>query len=200
MNVEEYRGWFIAGSLVLMLAAATPTLALFIRLPSGSEKFSELWLLGSRHEAEDYPFNITVNENYKVYVGIGNRLGYSAYYRVYVKFRNQTQPLPVASNSTPSPLPALYEFNFFVKDSEIWEAPLNFKVLEITSSNDSMTVGSLSINDVTFLVNSLSAWDTERNGFYYQLFFELWSYNTTLQGFQYHNRYVRIWLNVTRGI
>lgn len=197
MRVEEYRDWFMVGSLALMLAAATPTLALFVHLPSGSESFSELWLLGPGHKAEGYPFNVTVNGDYRVYVGVGNRLGYSAYYRVYVKFRNQTQPLPVDSNSTPSPLPPLYEFDFFVRDGEVWESLLNFRVLGVERSNDSMTVNSLSINGVAFGVNSTSLWDAEKNGFYYQLFFELWLYNMTSQGFQYHSRHVRMWLNVT---
>jgi len=195
--VEEYRGWFIVGILALMLVSASPTLALFIRLPTGSERFSELWLLGTGHKAEDYPFNVTVNENYKVYVGVGNHLGYSAYYMVYVKLRNQTQPLPIDSNATPSPLPPLYEFNFFVRDGTVWETLLNFKVLDIEHSNDIMVLKILSINDITFRVDSVSVWDSIRNGFYYQMFFELWLYNMTSQSFQYHARFVRLWLNMT---
>lgn len=197
MLVEEYRGWFIVGILALMLVSASPTLALFIRLPTGSERFSELWLLGTGHKAEDYPFNVTVNENYKVYVGVGNHLGYSAYYMVYVKLRNQTQPLPIDSNATPSPLPPLYEFNFFVRDGTVWETLLNFKVLDIEHSNDIMVLKILSINDITFRVDSVSVWDSIRNGFYYQMFFELWLYNMTSQSFQYHARFVRLWLNMT---
>jgi len=200
MNVEVHRGWFIAGSLALMLTAATPALALFIRLPNGSERFSELWLLGPSHKAEDYPFNVRVNETYSIYAGVGNRLGYSAYYMVYVKFRNQTQPLPIDSNATPSTLHTLYEFNFFIRDGEVWETLLNFKILDAESSNESMSVNNLSINEIPSGVDSLSVWDEARNGFYYQLFFELWLYNMTSQHFQYHNRFVGIWLNVTRWV
>jgi len=197
MNVEVYRGWFIVGSLTLMLAAAAPTLTLFINMPIGSERFSELWLLGPDKKAEDYPFNVRVNETYRVYVGVGNHLGYSAYYRVYVKFRNQTQPLPVASNATPSTLPELCEFDFFVMDSTVWEALLKFEILGVQRLNGSMIVKSLSINEITYLIDSFSAWNSVRNGFYYQLFFELWLYNMTSQSFGFHNRFVGIWLNVT---
>lgn len=197
MNVEAYRGWFAAGSLALMLAAASPTLALFIRVPSGSERFSELWLLGPSHMAEDYPFNVRANETYSVYVGVGNHLGYSSFYRVYVKFRNETQPLPDASNSTPSSLSELYEFDFVVPENQVWEELLDFTFHIAAHSNDFVTVESLLINDVTFMVNGTALWNVEREGFFYQLFFELWLFNNMSQNFEYHNRFVSLWLNMT---
>lgn len=197
MNVEKYRGWFVAGSLALMLLAASPALAWYVHLPSGSERFSELWLLGPTHRAEDYPFSARVNETYSVYVGVGNHLGYSAYYRIFVKFRNQTQPLPTASDATPSPLPTLYEYDFFVRDSQIWETLLNFKILDTESLNNYLIVKNLSINDVPIRSDGFLAWDNVTNGFYYQLFLELWLYSVTSQTFLYHNRFVGIWLNVT---
>jgi len=193
----QHRGWFIVGSLALMLVAVAPTSALYVRLPNGSESFSELWLLGPGHKAENYPFNIKDNEVHSIYVGVGNRLGYSACYGVFVKFRNQSQPLPVNSNSTPSPLPVLYEYNFFVRDGEIWETLLSFRVMNVDRLNGSMNLGILSINDVSFQVDSVSAWDLERKGFYFQLVLELWFYNTKSKSFDYHNRFVGIWLNLT---
>ena len=196
-KIEEYRSFFMTGSLILILIAAVPTLGLFIRIPDGSERFSELWLLGPTRKAEGYPFNVQVNESYLVYVGVANRLGRSAYYRVYVKLRNQTQPLPSASNSSPSTLPPLYEFDMFIGDDEIWEEPLNFTILELSTYNNITLLKRLRINGVTFQINTFSEWAEERSGFYYQLFFELWLYNMTLSSFQYHNRFVGIWLNVT---
>ena len=197
-KIEEYHGFFVTGSLILMLIAAVPALGLFIRIPDGSEDFSELWLLGPTRKAEGYPFNVTVNESYLIYVGVANRLGRSVYYRVHVKLRNQTQPLPTASNSSPSMLPPLYEFDMFIGDDEIWEKPLNFTILEALTDNDTMLLKSLEINEYVFQVDEFSVWDEERRGFYYQLFFELWLYNTTSSSFQYHNRFVGIWLNMTR--
>ena len=196
-KVEEFRGLFMTGSLVLMLIAAVPAFGLFIRIPDGSERFSELWLLGPTGKAEGYPFNVQVNESYLVYVGVANRLGRSAYYRVYVKLRNQSQPLPVASNSSPSMLPPLYEFDVFVGDDEVWEKPIDFAVLEVLTANDSMLLRSLQVNGFVFQVDEVSLWDGERGGFYYQLFFELWLYNMTSSSFQYHNRFVSLWLNMT---
>jgi len=196
-KIEEYRGLFMTGSLILILIVAAPTLGLFIRIPDSSEKFSELWLLGPTRKAEGYPFDVQVDESYLIYVGVANRLGRSAYYRVYVKLRNQSQPLPAASNSSPSMLPRLYEFDMFIGDDEVWEKPLDFAVLEVLTANDTMLLKSLEINEYVFQVDEFSVWDEERLGFYYQLFFELWLYNTSSSSFRYHNRFVGIWLNMT---
>jgi len=197
MIAEDYRSWFMVGSLALMLVAASPTLALFIHLPSGSERFSELWLLGPGHKAEDYPSSVRVNKTYSVYVGVGNRLGYSAYYKIFVKFGNQTQPLPVDSNATPSSLPELYRYDFFVRDDEVWENLLNFSISDINRYDDFLVVNSLSINEVSFRVGILSVWDVVRSGYYFRLFLELWLYNMESQSFKYHSRFVSLRLNVT---
>jgi len=197
MNLDEYRVVFVAGSLVLILIAAAPTLGLIVPFPSGSERFSEFWVLGPGHMAEGYPFNVVVNGSYSVFVGVGNHLGVSAYYLVCVKFRNQSEPLPNATVSEPSPLPSLYEYRAFVVDGGVWEAPLTFSVLKASRNDDSMFVDRLFINDVVFVVNSSARWDSEYKGFYFQLFLELWLYDTALQKFQYHNRFVGIWLNMT---
>jgi uncharacterized membrane protein len=197
MSVRDYRTLFAATSLVLILIAAFPALSMVVPLPKGSERFTELWVLGPNHMAEDYPFNVTVYEQYRVFVGIGNHMGSSARYLVYVKFRNQIQPPPDTSNSEPSPLPPLYEFQVFVADGETWESPVNFSILKVSRLEDSCLVRRVLINGVIFSVDSPSNWDSERNGFYYQLFFELWLYNTTLRGFQFHDRFVGIWLNMT---
>ncbi len=196
-KIEGYRSIFITGSLILTLIAALPILGLFIHIPDSSERFSELWLLGPSRKADGYPFNIQANESYLIYVGVANRLGRPAFYRVYVKLRNQTQALPTTSNSSSSILPPLYEFNMFIKDDEVWEEPLNFTILEMSTPNNTTLLKRLRINGVIYQINSFSEWDEKRNGFYYQLFFELWLYNMTSSSFQYHNRFVGIWLNMT---
>ena len=197
MNLEDYRTVFAVTSLALMLVAVAPTLSMVVPFPRNTERFSELWVLGPNHMAEGYPFNVRVGEQHSVFVGVGNHMGCSAYYVVYVKFRNQTQPLPDASKSTPSPLLPLYEFRAFVVDGTAWEAPLTFTFLEVSRLEDSCLVRRMSLNDVIFSVDSPSTWDSENDGFYYQLFFELWLYDVTSRSFQFHDRFVGIWLNMT---
>jgi len=55
----------------------------------------------------------------------------------------------------------------------------------------------LMMNGVTFNVDKSASWDVENNGYYYQLFMELWIYNVEFQAFEFHNRFVGLWLNMT---
>jgi len=191
MELREYRKLFLDASLILMLIAASPVLGMVVSIPMGREFFSEFWILGPNHKAEGYPFDVGINETQgPVYVAVRNHLGYSVYYLVYVKLRNQTQPS--ANRTMPSPLEPIYEFLFFLSDRELWETPFVFSF-----QGEPSVISGVSINGDVLLANCSSAWDPEREGFYYQLFFELWLYNVTLRDFEYHDRYVWMWLNVT---
>jgi hypothetical protein len=196
LKIEDHKVVFASVGLIGVLLFASPTLGLVLRL-SGGERFSELWVLGPGRMAEDYPFNVGADVNYLVYVGVGNHMGCSAYYVVYVKFRSQTESLPNATAGTPSPLPPLFEFRLFVEDGKSWEAPLRFSFSNVSFSENRSFVGSLMINGVTFNVDKLASWDVENNGYYYQLFMELWIYNIESSDFEFHNRFVGLWLNMT---
>lgn len=193
LRLQYYRNLLLAACLIALLLAALPALSVLVTFPKVGERFSELWLLGPYHMAENYPFNVTAGQPYTVYLGIGNHMGSSAYYAVYVKFRNQTQPLPNATASTPSSLPVLYEIRAFVQEGQTWEKLITFSVWYQNSS----VVNRLVINDRSVWTNSSTFWDPERDGFYYQLFFELWIYDTSSKNFGFHNRFVGIWLNMT---
>jgi hypothetical protein len=194
MNLNEYRMAFAVGSLILILLVTVPTLNLVLSSPSGAEKFSEFWVLGPNHVLADYPSNVQVNQTNRVFVGVRNHMDSTLHYMIYVKFRNQTQPLPDALNSMPSSLPPLYEYHAYVADGGTWEAPLDFSVLRASRVGNSTLVSDISLNDMVFSVNSYA---TENSGFSYEIFFELWIYNTTSMSFQYHNRFVGFGLNIT---
>lgn len=197
MNFQDYRTFFIVGSLVSVLLAASPALSLVVSFPRGGESFSELWLLGQNHMVEDYPFNVQAGEDYSLFLGVGNHLGRSAYYLVCAKFRNQTQSLPNASISEPSSLSSAFEFRFFIADGDVWETPVIFQVLSASFRGNVVVVDSVSVNDRAFQVGCSLTWDSENSGFFFQLFFELWLYNSARSSFQFHDRFVGIWLNVT---
>jgi len=197
MNLEDSRTLLTTAGFVLMLVAASPILGMIIPFSGSSERFSELWVLGPNHMAEDYPFNVTIGEEKQIFVGVGNHMGLSAYYAVYVKLRNQTQTPPDSTTSTSSPVAPLYEFRTVIADGETWEVPVTFSFLEASRFEDSFAVNKISINDEAFVVDYSSTWDSENNGFFYQLFFELWIYDDASSSLRYHNRFVGIWLNMT---
>ncbi len=199
MTLEDYRLLFIVVALSLSLVSASPTLSLVIPFGSRYERLSEFWVLDPNHMIEEYNSSIVVNETYGVFVGGANHMDSTVYYRIYVKFRNWTQPLPDKLNSKPSPLSPLCEFRFVVADGDMWEAPLTFEMQNVSFSGDSVFVSDVILNGVAFSVDLPSRWDPERHGFYFQLFFELWLFDLASRSFQYHNRYVGIWLNMTRS-
>jgi hypothetical protein len=197
MNLENSKMVFIAIGLVSMLLFGSPTLALVVPLPSG-EKFSELWLLGPNQMATGYPFNVSENVNYTVYVGVGNHMGSSAYYIVEVKLRNETEPLPDLEAGTESPLPSLYENRLFVQDGGTWESPLVFSFSGVSFGANQSRIEGLTINGVELNVEKEVSWDAERSGYYYELFIELWIYNANSNpSFEFNNRFVGLWLNMT---
>jgi len=199
MSLEDFKLLYVLSCLGLGLIILSPTLAMVVKLPSG-ERFSELWLLGSGHMAEDYPFNVAEGQACKVYLGIGNHMGGLEYYKVYVKFRNQTEHLPDALNGTPSILDPVLEYRMFLRENEVWEREVLFSFEGISFDGNFCKVSSLVVDGCMLNVDKSAVWDEENHGFYFQLFFELWVYNNTLADFQYHNRFVWIWLNMTVSI
>ena len=197
MKFQDYRTVFQVSSLALVLLAASPALSLIVSFPQGGESFSELWLLGPNQMAENFPFNIQVGEKNSLFLGVRNHLGNSAYYLVSVKFRNQTQPLPSINSSEPSSLPSIHEFQFILADGNVWETPVTFEVLDASVEGDLMVIRSISINGKIVQVDCRSIRDSDRNEFYFKLFFELWVYNSKSSTFEFDERFVGIWLTVT---
>ena len=196
MTYEDLKLSYVISCLVLGLIISSPTLGMVVKFPRG-ESFSELWILGPNRMAEDYPFNVSANEVYSVYLGVGNHMGSSAYYVVYVKFRSQLEPLPNITTGTPSPLPALSEYRVILEDGKTWEAPLEFSFSEVSFIENQCLVANCVVNDVASRVDTTALWDAENNGYYYQVFVELWIYNLASKGLQFHNRFASIWLNMT---
>lgn len=199
MKLDDYKAVFIAVGLVGVLLFASPALALVLHLPA-SEKFSELYILGPGHMASDYPFNVSAGVDYLVYVGVGNHMGSSTYYVVYVKFRNEPEPLPNAATGVPSALAPLYEYRLFLGDNESSEVPLTFSFSSVSFSDNQSTVGNLVINGIQHSVSNSVLWDAENSGYYYQVFVELWIYNVESDAFTFHNRFVGRWLNMTASL
>ena len=196
LELEDCKVLFCVVGLAGVLLLASPTLSLVWRLPGG-ERFSELWVLGPGHMAEDYPFNVTADESYSVYVGVENHMGSSAYYAAYVKFRNQSESLPNVTAGTPSPLSPLYEYRVFLEDGETWEAPVTFSFSGISFFENRSLVERFIVDDDVFGVDKSALWDEENNGYFYQLFIELWIYKAESDAFEFHNRFVGVWLNMT---
>lgn len=196
MKLEGYKLIFIAVGLIGVLLIATPAIANAIHLPGG-EQFSELYLLGPDQIAANYPSNIAVGQNYSVYVGVGNQLGSSAYYVLYVKLGNETDSLPNDTLGTPSSLPPLYEYRFSIQNNMNLESLMNFSVSNASISGSNSRINALLINGVAFNVDKPAMWDSNSTTFTYRLLFELWTYSPQSNLIQFDNRFVYLQLNLT---
>ncbi len=196
MSIDAFRLFYGLLCLSLCCVVLLPALTYVLTLPEG-KGFSELWWVGEGHTAEKYPLSVVPQTDYRVFVGVENHMGYLHHYLVYVKLANQTQPLPDPSISAASPLSPLYEFRLFLQENATWESPVVYAFYNVTREADTLHVWGFSINDVDFNVDYVSSWDSENGGFYFQLFFELWHYDSTSQSFEFNNRFVKIWLKVT---
>jgi uncharacterized membrane protein len=196
MTLDDYRILFLVVILGLALIAASPVLALVLP-QDGNEGFSNFWMLGSDHMAEGYPSNVVAEEEYNVFIGVENQMGDSEYYMVILKFGNSSQSFPNVDGFVPSTLLPLYEYRFFVGNGEVWESPVNFSFQDVVVDGDVLSIGKVVVDGISLPVNAYTHWTAERNGFYFQLFFELWRYDVSLKSFSFDNRFVGLWLNMT---
>ncbi len=226
MNLQQYKLPFIVVAAILALLVASPALQRVLVYPE-TEFFTELGLLGPGHMAENYPYNITSNQDYSLFLQIRNNLGSAAYYMVDVKFRNETQSAPNSFEGTPSALNPLYSIPVFVADKESFEIPVNFafdysfrNVTRLIYYNvtvpgeagqnattkevaENVTLLQANFNSLTFngvnlpLTGLSSDWNATQSRFYGNLIFELRVYNSSLGYFVFHDRFVDLKFNMT---
>jgi len=202
LSMKEYGLLYWVAVGVIALLVASPFLSRVLVYPR-TEFFTELWILDADHRAENYPFNVTRNQSYTIYLSVGNRLGYCAYYLVQVKFRNQTQTAPTSfgpiESRLPSGLPSLFNMTVFVADEQVLEIPITFSFNYTWDEQFSkVKLSSLRLNGVELnMSNCILSWDADEKAFRGFLFFELWLYNSSVNSFNYHGRFVGLWFNMT---
>ncbi len=194
---QQYRVFIVIAIMVLALVVVSPVISKYL-VPPQTEYLSELSILGPYHNAT-YPYNLTSGDIYPLYLSVTNRLGESAQYQIQVKFRTPTQPAPNSFNHTFSSLPSLCNFTFFVADKESLELPLNVSFnYQETPFRREVELSELVVNDNPIDANStVIAWDSRNNAYLGSLFFELWLYNDDTGIFEYHERYVSLWVNLS---
>ena len=188
---------FIVVAGVMALLVASPAFQRVLVYPQ-TEFFTEAWILGSQHIAENYPFNITTAVESKIFLGLSNHLGNFSYYKVQVKLRNQNQSGADSFNRTSSNLPSLYNIYAFVSDNGTWELPVSFSLNYVSEGNESQVdLYNLVYNGITLdLSGYVATFDAEREQRLVNLFFEVWIYDDVLGEFRYHERFVGLWLNL----
>ncbi len=197
VSFKSYQTYLIVVVLVVALVGASFVFGDLDFFPDTSEKFSEFWLLDADRMTESYPFNVSSGDSYSVFVDVANQMGSSQQYRVYAKFRDSNQSVLERNTGLPSSSSPLYEFEFSVEDEEVWESAVNFGFQGVSVEEDVLTVGDVIINGVVHSVDASTNWNSTRNGFYFELFFELWRYDVEVESYSYTDLSLGLWLNMT---
>jgi uncharacterized membrane protein len=194
MSLQRNKTLILVIVAIAALFLASPVLQQLIVTPQ-TDYLTEMALLGPDHDA-DYPSNVTSGQNYRLYLEISNHLGYAADYTVEVKFRDASQSGPDSFSHTSSSLPSMKSIRVFAADNQTVELPLDIS-FQYSASSDNINVQSITVNGEALRINSPQiAYDYEKSGFYGNLFFELWIQNQTTNSYQYHERYVGLWLKM----
>lgn len=197
MGLSQYKTLILVVTAALALLIASPSIQQVLVYPQ-TDHFTEFWMFGPKHDAA-YPANVTADQTYRIYLDITNHLGSTTYYNVEMKLRNQAQPGPDSFNHTSSSLPALSSIAMVAANNQTAETPLDisfqYHVRNGTTSTlimDNVTVNGFPLDASATTID----WDKTRGGFYGNLVFELYIYNGTTNAFQYHQRYLSLWLRM----
>ena len=196
LTISQYKVIFVAVGIIGIVFITALFISPFVIFTRG-EQNSELFLLNSRHTAEDFPFNFDLGKKYLMYIGVDNHMGSSAYYTLKLKLGNQTDSLPNSTSATPSPLQSFCEYKFFVADNKSWEVPLTFSISNTSFEQNRSIINGININTVDYVLNKESEWNTNSTGYHYVLLVELWIFNSQLDLIQFDNRFVYLNMNIT---
>ncbi len=161
-----------------------------------SEPYSEMWLLGQQHTADNYPSTIEPDQNYTVFLDVKNNMGKMVQYMIKVWFLNVT---PSTQSSIGLPV---YSTTAAIANGETWALPVTFSIVY---AHDEPTFG---VNITSIKINSLEtkadftsvAWNSTKEGHYGYLHFELWAYDTDAREFKNLNCSVDLRFNMTAPI
>ena len=202
MKLEQYKLILFSIGLICALLIASPAILGLTSSPQG-EHFSELYLLGYKHMAQDYPYNIVPDKNYTytIYYDVVNHVGSSAYYLVYAKFLNASDALPDIHSGTVSPAQILYQKRILLSDGYAYEGRFNFSISNtVRDSNNQTTIGNLRILGQDISLNKAAVWNSTTSENQYKLLFELYIYNSQSHTAEFNRRFVYLQLNCSSKV
>jgi hypothetical protein len=193
MQLTGYKIIFIAIGVIGIIVIASLTFLGSITLPE--DRFSEIHLLGPQHTASNFPYNIAPDQSYTLFVDVGNHQTATAYYLVYVKLLNASDPLPTQNSASPSQ--PIYTYRFLIKQEDTVEQSVDFSISNVSFLNNQTNIGNVHINGVDSAISKSALWNQTRSIFPYILLFELWQYDAQTNAQLYDNRFVSLQLNCT---
>jgi len=195
MGLQQYKTLILVIAVVAALFVASPAIEQIVIFPQ-TDSLTELSIMGPYHNAT-YPYNIVSNQKTTLYLDVKNHVGSTALYLIDVKFRNQTQSAPDSFNHTSSDQPALGQISFCVANNGTIELPIDISFqYNVEANNETLSMQNIIVNGAPLSTDTTIAWNPDNQGFYGNLFFELYIFNDTTNTFQYNERFVSLWLKM----
>jgi hypothetical protein len=197
------RRTFIVVFIILLVVSELLVTVNMIQRPT--EQFMQLQILGANRLAADYyPNNypdISLGERVVWYLRATNNMGNVQLISIQVKMSNQTMQSPNDELAVESPAPLVTEFPQFLLDNQTWEVPFVWSISNATDVRGSTQILTLQIDNETYRISNWSA----NNGYNFRLIFELWTWQTTSNTFQFgwttngerRAAWLQIWFNFT---
>jgi len=172
----------------LTLLIVLESVAYATTIPRPSEKFFQLYMLGSTGTAGNYyPNNsssLKLGENVQWNLELVNNMGSLQYVSILVKLGNQTINSPNDTLAQASPAPLITEFKHFILNNETWSIPFDWQIANYTITADGhLRIHSFTIDNATYVFEN-SPVCPGINSCSFRLIFELWTWNVDSNNFQ----------------
>ena len=146
MKQSDAKTLYIVVTFIIALVLLTPLLSQIVQISRG-ESFSEIWLLGDGDKAENYPLNLSQGETYNVKLGVRNNRGSLAYYLIYLKMLNKTDPIPNSTQTEPSQVTPTWEWQLTLADGQDLNLPVSLTLSDVRFVDNACRIGGLLIGD-----------------------------------------------------
>jgi uncharacterized membrane protein len=119
MNRETATVALVLVTMLAVFVAIQPV------LPSNSERFSEIGVLGPNQTIANYPTSLKAGQHFLLYGYVGNHEGAVGYYDVVIKLGNEST---LVSNSTYADAPVLESFYHVLGNNQSWVFPMELAI------------------------------------------------------------------------
>lgn len=182
-RIKEHRASIVLLGVLFILYFLAP---FFIKLnPYIEDQFISIALLGEKREMNSYFPNgkpeIPINEDIYLnwFINIYNHMDKTQYVAIKIKMLDSIENLPKINQCTSSDLAEIYEFRRIIGINQTIELNFSWKIIEASMNNSSITINTMSINDVQ-LDNNITYFNK-----HLILLFELWVYDPSLKTFSF---------------
>ncbi|MCW4024066.1 MAG: DUF1616 domain-containing protein [Candidatus Bathyarchaeota archaeon] len=193
MTIRNYSALILVAISVVSLFAIAPFVESFSFFPNPTP-LSELYMLGPTHNTT-YPFSVSNNQNYRLYIGLINHEEKDCNYEIQVKFRTPQQATSETYTEHPEPSnqKVLTKIPLQLPDNATKEMPLDIS-FSYEHTDSMLTMNTVRVNNGAYTSGCQIPVDSDGD-FYGNLVFELYLLDS--QNNSVYKSQVSLWVRLT---